>query len=475
MTPSIPHPAAPDRIGPDPIPHHRPFYRSLYFVVLVAIVCGAVFGHFFPTQAVEFKPLSDVFIKFLRMMLPPLIFTTVILGIGSMRDMKQVGRAGVKALIYFEAITIFALIIGMVVVHIVKPGVGMNIDASTLDVKSLATYTKTAEKLNTVDYLSNIVPSSVVEPFMSNDMLQVLLISVLIGVAVGRLGARADLIRSVLEQFIKVLFAVVGYVMYFAPLAAFGAMAFTIGKFGIGTLTFLAWLIGSFYITSLLFVLVVLGVVCAWTGFSMWKFLAYIKEELLLVLGCSTSEPALPGLMQKLEGMGCSRSIVSFVLPAGYAFNLDGACIYLTMCFVFIAQATNTPLTWAQEVTVLAVMLLTSKGSAGIPGAGFVTLAATLAVVHSVPLAGLTLLLGVDRFMSECRSLVNLVGNGVATVVVARWEGEVDMDKARRVLNGEVLFQDDFSAVEPANAQGVHPIGGSGSMHEPVKEVAGVS
>ena len=461
------------RIGPDPVPAKRPFYRSLYFAVLVAILCGAVCGHFFPGQAVAFKPLSDVFIKFLRMMLPPLIFTTVVLGIGSMSDMKQVGRVGIKALVYFEGGTFVALIIGMVVINLVKPGAGMNIDASTLDVKALAVYTNTAEKLNTVDYLTNIVPSSVVEPFLGNDMMQVLLVSVLAGVAVGRLGARVDLLRSFLEQFLKVLFAVVGYVMYFAPLAAFGAMAFTIGKYGLGTLTSLAWLVGCFYLTSLIFVLVVLGGVCALTGFSVWRFLGYIKEELLLVLGCSTSEPALPGLMQKLEGMGCSRSITSFVLPAGYAFNLDGSCIYLTMCFVFLAQATNTPLTWGKELAVLAVMLLTSKGSAGIPGAGFVTLAATLSVVHSVPVAGLTLLLGVDRFMAECRALVNLIGNGVATVVVARWEGEVDMAKARRVLNGEVLFHDDFSAVEAADAHGLHPLDGAGSAPQPVEQVAG--
>ncbi len=462
-------------IGPDPVPAQRPFYRSLYFVVLVAIVCGAVFGHLYPAQAVQFKPLSDVFIKFLRMILPPLIFTTVILGIGSMRDMRQVGRAGAKALLYFEIGTTAALLIGLAVVHLVRPGAGMNINVSALGTKELATFTKTAEKMNVIDYLTNLVPTSAAEPFTSNDIMQVLLIAVLIGLAVGALGHRTEMIHQFLEQFCKVLFKVVGYVMYFAPLAAFGAMAFTIGKFGIGTLTSLAWLIGCFYITSLIFVLVVLGAVAWFTGFSIWKFLAYIKEELLLVLGCSTAEPALPGLMQKLEGMGCSRSIVSFVLPAGYSFNLDGACIYLTMSFVFIAQATNTHLTWTQELYMLGVLLLTSKGAAGVPGAGFVTLAATLTVTQTVPLAGLTLLLGVDRFMSEVRSLVNLCGNGVATIVVARWEGEVDMDKARRVLNGEVLFQDDISALEPADAGGVHPLGGVPSTHVPAKEVVGVS
>ncbi len=464
-------PSAP--VGPDPAPNRRPFYRSLYFVVLLAIVAGAILGHLDPAHAVNFKPLSDVFIKFLRMVLPPLIFTTVILGIGSMRDMRQVGRAGAKALLYFEIGTTAALLIGLAVVHLVRPGEGMNINAAALDTKSLATYTKTAEKMNVIDYLTNIVPTSVAEPFTNNDMMQVLLISVLIGLAVGQLGSRAERIHQFLEQFCKVLFTVVGYAMYFAPLAAFGAMAFTIGKSGIGTLTSLAWLIGCFYITSLLFVLVVLGAVAYFTGFSIWKFLGYIKEELLLVLGCSTAEPALPGLMQKLEGLGCSRSIVSFVLPAGYSFNLDGACIYLTMSFVFIAQATNTHLTWTQELTMLGVLLLTSKGAAGVPGAGFVTLAATLTVTQTVPLAGLTLLLGVDRFMSEVRSLVNLCGNGVATLVIARWEGEVDMAKARRVLDGEVLFEDDLSAAGSPDAHGVHPLDGVAALPaKPAEAVA---
>lgn len=474
MIPSINSvPAAP--IGPDPVPVHRPFYRSLYFVVLVAIVLGAAFGHFYPAQAVNFKPLSDVFIKFLRMILPPLIFTTVILGIGSMRDMRQVGRAGAKALLYFEIGTTVALVIGLAVVHLVRPGEGMNINAAALDASSLTTYTKTAQSMTVVDYLTHVVPASIAEPFTNNDMMQTLLISVLIGLAVGQLGVRAEKIHQLLEQLSKVIFAVVGYVMYFAPFAAFGAMAFTIGKFGIGTLTSLAWLIGCFYITSLLFVLVVLGIVAHFTGFSIWKFLGYIKEELLLVLGCSTAEPALPGLMQKLEGLGCSRSIVSFVLPAGYSFNLDGACIYLTMSFIFIAQATNTHLSWTQELTVLGVLLLTSKGAAGVPGAGFVTLAATLTVTQSVPLAGLTLLLGVDRFMSEVRSLVNLCGNGVATIVIARWEGEVDMAKVRRVLNGERLFEDDFSALGSPDANGVHPLGGLSSAHGSIKETAAMS
>lgn len=430
-------PSGADAAAAMPLTARRPFYRSLYFVVLVAIVLGAVFGQFAPEQAVAFKPLSDAFIKVLKMMLPPIIFVTMTVGLGSLSDIRKVGRLGWKSLLYFELGTTAALILGLLVVHLVQPGAGMNVNAAALDVKSVAGYAKTAEKITVLDYFLGIIPVGVAEPFVTGELMQVLFMAVLAGLAMGALGDRVAALRALLEEVTALLFKVVGYLMYAAPLAAFGAMAFTVGKYGFVSVTKLASLVACFYGTGAVFVFGVLGIVAAIHGFSMWRFLRFIKEELLLTLGCSTQEPALPLLMAKLERLGVPRSVVSFVVPAGYSFNLDGACVYLTIAFVFIAQATNTHLTWAQELTVVAVMLLTSKGAAGVPGGGFVALAATLAAVPSVPLAGLTLLVGVDRFMSEVRSLINMIGNGVAAIVVARWEGELDLSRCNRVLAGD--------------------------------------
>ena len=416
----------------------QPFWRSLYFIVLVAIVLGALFGQFFPGPAVAVKPLSDAFIKVLKMMLPPIIFVTMTVGLGSLGDIRRVGRLGWKSILWFEIGTTLALLIGLFVVHLVKPGAGLNVDPATLDVKAVSGYAKVAQEMSVTDYFLHLIPGGVGEPFVNGDLMQVLFLSVLAGLALGALGEKAARVRDLMEEVTGVLFKVVGYLMYFAPLAAFAAMAFTVGKYGFGSIAKLASLVACFYATGLLFVFGILGGVLRAHGFSIWKFLRYIKEELLLTLGCSTQEPALPLLMAKLERLGMPRAVVSFVVPTGYSFNLDGACVYLTMAFVFLAQATNTTLTWGQELTILGVMLLTSKGAAGVPGGGFVALAATLAAVPSVPLAALTLLLGVDRFMSEARSLINMIGNGVAALIVARWEGEIDVEQANRVLDGAI-------------------------------------
>ena len=408
----------------------KPFYAALYFQVLVAIILGIVFGWKAPEQAVMLKPLSDGFIKILRLMLPPIIFTTVAIGIGSAGDLRKVGRAGLKALIYFEAMTTLALIIGLVVVHVFTPGAGLNVDPSTLDSKSISSLAKTAEHLGIVDYLLGIIPTGVAAPFADNNILQVLFLGVLFGVALAHIGSEADVLHRGFKQLSAVLFVAVGYLIRLAPIAAFAAMSFTIGKYGISTLTSLFSLVCCFYVTSAVFVLVVLGIVCAGLGVNILRFLSYLREELFVVLGTSASEPVLPALMQKLEAVGCSKTMAGFVLPAGYTFNLDGASIYLTMAFVFLAQATRTPLTFGQEIFALGVMLLTSKGAAGVPGGGFVALAATLAALHTVPIAALTLLLGVDSFISTGRALVNVIGNAVATVLISKWEGEFDSTKA---------------------------------------------
>ncbi|MDB6127639.1 MAG: sodium:dicarboxylate symporter [Verrucomicrobia bacterium] len=426
MTPLLDSPGANVRAAPA----SRPFYYSLYFQVLVAIVLGIAFGWIAPAQAVLLKPLSDGFIKVLRLMLPPIIFSTVAMGIGSAGDLRKNGRAGLKALIYFEAMTTLALIIGLVVVHVFKPGAGLNIDPSTLDSRNVAALAKTAEHLGIVDYLLGIIPTGVTAPFADNNILQVLFLGVLFGIALARIGTNADVLHRGFNQLSAVLFVVVGYLIRLAPIAAFAAMSFTIGKYGITTLASLFSPVGCFYVTSAVFVLVVLGLVCAGLGVNIFRFLAYFREELFVVLGTSASEPVLPALMQRLEAVGCSKTMAGFVLPAGYTFNLDGASIYLTMAFVFLAQATRTPLSLGQELFALAVMLLTSKGAAGVPGGGFVALAATLAALHTVPIAALTLLLGVDSFISTGRALVNVIGNAVATVLVSKWEGEFDSAKA---------------------------------------------
>ena len=412
-------------------------YKNLYFQVLTAIVLGALLGHFYPETGADMKPLGDGFIKLIKMIIAPIIFCTVVTGIAGMEDMKKVGRVGVKALLYFEIVSTLALAIGLVVVSVIRPGAGMNADVSKLDTRALETFTAKAQSHGTVDFLINIIPNTVVDAFAKGDILQVLFFSVLFGFALSVLGQRGKLVFNVIDEFAHVLFGVVGIIMKAAPIGAFGAMAFTIGKFGLGSLSKLGMLMASFYLTCLLFIFIVLGSIAKLCGFSILKFIKYIKEELLIVLGTSSSESVLPRMMAKLENLGCSKSVVGLVIPTGYSFNLDGTSIYLTMAAVFVAQATNTRLTLIQTLTILGVLLLSSKGAAGVTGSGFITLAATFAAVPTIPVAGLALILGVDRFMSEARALTNLVGNGVATMVVSRWEHELDKDRMSQVLNKE--------------------------------------
>ncbi len=414
-----------------------PFYRSLYLQVLFAVVLGVVLGHFYPQLGADMKPLGDGFIKLIKMIIAPIIFCTVVIGIAGMEDMKKVGKTGGLALIYFEVVSTLALIVGLIIVNVIQPGAGMNIDASTLDTKAIAAYTGPGKMVGTVDFLMNIIPTSVIDAFAKGEILQVLLFAVLFGFALHRFGGRGTLVFDLIEKTSHVLFDIVGIIMKVAPIGAFGAMAFTIGKYGIGSLFSLGKLMGTFYLTCLIFVFVVLGLISKLHGFSVWKFIKYIKEELLIVLGTSSSESVLPRMMEKLENLGAKKTCVGLVIPTGYSFNLDGTSIYLTMAAVFIAQATNTPMTLMQEVTLLAVLLLTSKGAAGITGSGFIVLAATLSAVGTVPVAGLALILGIDRFMSEARALTNLVGNGVATLVVAKWTGELDVKRMNAGLNNE--------------------------------------
>jgi aerobic C4-dicarboxylate transport protein len=418
-------------------PVRKPFYRSLYVQVITAIVIGVLLGHFYPSVGESMKPLGDGFIKLIKMIIAPIIFCTVVVGIAGMEDMKKVGKTGGLALLYFEIVSTIALVVGLVLVNVLKPGAGMNVDPSTLDTKAIAAYTAPGKMQGTVDFLLNVIPSTVVDAFAKGEILQVLLFSVMFGFALHKFGGRGTLVFDVIEKGSHVLFSIVGMIMKVAPIGAFGAMAFTIGKYGVGTLFSLGKLMGTFYLTCLLFIFVVLGLIARFHGFSIWKFIKYIKEELLIVLGTSSSESVLPRMMAKLENLGARKSVVGLVIPTGYSFNLDGTSIYLTMAAVFIAQATNTPMTLTQELTLLAVLLLTSKGAAGITGSGFIVLAATLSAVGHVPVAGLALILGIDRFMSEARALTNLIGNGVATVVVAKWTGDLDTQRMREQLDNE--------------------------------------
>jgi aerobic C4-dicarboxylate transport protein len=415
----------------------KPLYQSLYAQVLVAIAIGVLIGHFAPATGEAMKPLGDAFIKLVKMMIAPIIFCTVVIGIAGMEDMKKVGKTGGLALLYFELLSTLALVVGLVIVNLVQPGAGMNVDPHALDTKGIAAYTAPGKMQTTTQFLMDIIPNTVVDAFAKGEILQVLLFSVLFGFALHRFGGRGSLVFEFIEKLSHVLFAIVGIIMKVAPLGAFGAMAFTIGKYGVGSLLQLGKLMGSFYATCLIFIFVVLGIVARLHGFSIWKFVKYIKEELLIVLGTSSSESVLPRMMAKMENLGARRSVVGLVIPTGYSFNLDGTSIYLTMAAVFIAQATNTPLTLLQQLTLLAVLLLTSKGAAGVTGSGFIVLAATLSAVGGVPVAGLALILGIDRFMSEARALTNLIGNGVATVVVAKWTGDLDTDRLQRRLDGE--------------------------------------
>ncbi|WP_298436616.1 dicarboxylate/amino acid:cation symporter [Geobacter sp.] len=424
----------------------KKFYQHLYFQVLTAISIGVLLGYYLPETGTAMKPLGDGFIKLIKMIITPIIFCTVVTGIAGMEDMKKVGRVGGKALLYFEVVTTLALGIGLLVINVIQPGAGMNADVTKLDAKALTTYTTTAAKSHSfVDFLLGIIPTSVVDAFAKGDILQVLFFAILFGFALAALGERGKPVYRLIDQLSHAMFGIVGIIMKAAPVGAFGAMAFTIGKFGLGSLTKLGMLMGSFYLTCFLFIFVVLGSICKLCGFSVFKFINYIKEELLIVLGTSSSETALPRMMAKLENLGCTKSVVGLVIPTGYSFNLDGTSIYLTMAAIFVAQATNTHLTWTQTLTILGVLMLTSKGAAGVTGSGFVTLAATFAAIPTIPVTGLALILGIDRFMSEARALTNLVGNGVATVVVSRWENELDMARMQRVLNDET----DEEAEEP--------------------------
>jgi aerobic C4-dicarboxylate transport protein len=417
----------------------KPFYKMLYVQVLFAIFLGILLGHLAPKTAIEMKPLGDAFIKLIRMVIGPIIFCTVVAGIAGMRDMKKVGRVGGKALLYFEVVSTFALVIGLAATHILKPGAGFNVDVSTLDGKAVATYATAAHGQSTSEFLMHIIPDTIFDAFGKGEILQILLIALLFGSALSAMGERGRLVSDFIDKIAGVFFGIVHVITKVAPIGAFGAMAFTIGRYGVGSLLPLLKLMGTFYLTSALFVLVILGSIAKYVGFSILKFIGYIKEELLIVLGTSSSEAALPQLMEKLEKAGCSKSVVGLVVPTGYSFNLDGTNIYMTMAVLFIAQATNTNLSWGQQLTLLAVTMLTSKGASGVTGAGFITLAATLAVVPTIPLAGMVLILGVDRFMSECRALTNIIGNGVATVVVSAWEKELDRPRLRAALHGEPM------------------------------------
>ena len=419
----------------------KPLYTSLYLQVIVAIIIGVLLGHFFPQTGEAMKPLGDGFIKLIKMIIAPIIFCTVVVGIAGMEDMKKVGKTGGYALLYFEVVSSIALLVGLAIVNVVQPGAGMNVDPATLDQKGIAAYTKPGQMQSTTDFLLNVIPNTVVDAFAKGEILQVLLFAVLFGFALHKFGGRGTLVFDWIEKTSHVLFGIVGYIMRVAPIGAFGAMAFTIGKYGVGSLVQLGKLMGTFYLTCLVFVLVVLGLIARMHGFSILKFIRYIKEELLIVLGTSSSESVLPRMMAKMENLGVKKSTVGLVIPTGYSFNLDGTSIYLTMAAVFVAQATNTSMTLTQQLTLLAVLLLTSKGAAGVTGSGFIVLAATLSAVGHVPVAGLALILGVDRFMSEARALTNLVGNGVATVVVGRWCGELDETRMKRVLDQESVSE----------------------------------
>ena len=421
----------------DKDPIHKPLYKSLYFQVITAVIIGVLLGQFYPALATEMKPLGDGFIKLIKMMIAPIIFCTVVIGIAGMEDMKKVGKTGGLALLYFEVVSGVALLVGLVIINLVQPGAGMNVDASALDTKSLAAYTGPGKMGSTTDFLMNVIPSTVVDAFAKGEILQVLLFSVMFGFALHKFGGRGTLVFDMIEKGSHVLFSIVGFIMKVAPIGAFGAMAFTIGKYGVGSLLSLGKLMGTFYATCLFFIFVVLGLVARFHGFSVWKFIKYIKEELLIVLGTSSSESVLPRMMVKMENLGAKKSVVGLIIPTGYSFNLDGTSIYLTMAAVFIAQATNTPMTLIQQITLLSVLLLTSKGAAGVTGSGFIVLAATLSAVGGVPVAGLALILGIDRFMSEARALTNLIGNGVATIVVAKWTGDLDVQRLQRQLNNE--------------------------------------
>ncbi len=428
----------------------RFFRLHLYLQVLIGIAIGTALGFAAPETAAAMKPLGDAFVKLIKMVIAPIIFATVVVGIAKIGDMREVGRVGVKALVYFEVVTTFALIIGLIVAHVIQPGHGINADPRTLDARAVASYATQAKSMNTVDFLLNIIPNSVVDAFAKGEILQVLLFSVLFGLSLAHIGDRAKPVVEFVEQVQNVFFGVISFIMKFAPLGAFGAMSFTIGRYGLGALVSLGTLMLAVYVTCFLFVALVLGTIAKMSGFSIWKFIRFIKEEILIVLGTSSSESVLPQIMAKLERAGCEKSVVGLVVPTGYSFNLDGTSIYLTMAALFIAQATNVDLTLGQQLTILGVLLLTSKGAAAVTGGGFITLAATLSTIDTLPIAGLALLLGVDRFMSEARAITNLIGNGVATVVVSVWENALDRERFADALDGRLPETDEVTVARAA-------------------------
>jgi aerobic C4-dicarboxylate transport protein len=412
----------------------RRFFSHLYVQVLAAIAIGVLLGHYYPTIAVEMKPLGDAFVKLIKMIIAPIIFCTVVHGIASMSDMKAVGSTGIKALIYFEVITTLALVIGLIVANGLRPGAGMNVDPTRIDASAIASYVTTPHAQGTVEFLLDIIPRTAVGAFVDGNILQVLLFALLFAFALQALGERGKMMLNLVDQVSHVLFGIVGIIMRAAPVGAFGAMAFTVGNYGFEALGSLATLMGAFYLTCVGFILFVLGPIAWWAGFSIFRFIAYIKAELLIVLGTSSSESVLPRMMARLERLGCEESVVGLVIPTGYAFNLDGTCIYLTMATLFLAQATNVDLSLAQQLGILGVLLLTSKGAAGVTGSGFIVLAATLAATGTINVNAMAIILGIDRFMSEARALTNLVSNGVATVVVAKMEGALDEERMRAEL-----------------------------------------
>ncbi|WP_394780984.1 dicarboxylate/amino acid:cation symporter [Undibacterium sp.] len=416
----------------------QPLYKSLYFQVIVAIIIGVLLGHFYPQTGAAMKPLGDGFIKLIKMMIAPIIFCTVVIGIAGMEDMKKVGKTGGMALLYFEIVSTLALIIGLIVVNVLQPGAGMNVDLTKINAKEALTYAGPNKLGGIVEYLMAMIPNTIFDAFAKGDILQILVVAVLFGFALHRFGGRGTLVFDFVEKVSHVMFGIVGYIMKAAPIGAFGAMAFTIGKYGVASLLSLGYLMGTFYITCLIFIFGVLGLVAYFHGFNIWKFVSYIKEELLIVLGTSSSESALPRMIAKMENLGIKKSVVGLVIPTGYSFNLDGTAIYLTMAAIFIAQATNTTLTIGHQISLLIFLLVASKGAAGITGSGFIVLAATLSSTGTIPVEGLALILGIDRFMSEARALTNLIGNGVATVVVGKWGNDVDMVRLNKVLNNEL-------------------------------------
>jgi aerobic C4-dicarboxylate transport protein len=417
----------------------KPFFTLLYVQVLAAIALAIVLGLFWPSIAVDMKPLGDGFIKLIKMVIALVIFCTVVSGIAGMSDMKKVGRVGGKALLYFEVVSTLALLIGFAMAHLATPGAGFNVDPATLDAKAVAQYAGKAKEQTIVEFVLNIIPNTVIDAFARGDILPVVLVSILFGFVLSRLGDRASPVREFIDAGSMLVFGAINLIMRLAPIGAFGAMAFTVGRYGIGSLGPLLKLVGLFYLTSVLFVFGILGPIAWWSGFNIWRFLVFIKEEILIVLGTSSSDTVLPSLMEKLERLGCSKPVVGLVVPTGYVFNTDGSSIYMTLAALFVAQATNTDLSISQQIALFAVAMLTSKGASGVTGASFIALVGTLSVVPTIPVAGMALILGIDRFMSEARALVNVIGNGVATIVISRTEGELDLVRLNAALDGKIL------------------------------------